>query len=280
MRHATFLDFPLNEYLDRLDRIRCFMEESKLDAVLLTSRDNVEYLSGFSTVSWRLPDKRFWLVIPLEEEPILTVDLVHEMNAQETSCIEDVRIWGKDGRSYIEHLVDIFRDLMLCGKNVGMELGHGTMLHMSQNDFASIMDRISSVKFVDASETIAKVKMVKTPLEIERIVKACEITCTCFETGFRSIRVGLTERDIIQTIVRDFLRLGADSAYNSTNHGYLSLQSGRVKQMTPSPTDRRKIQNGDLIQVDGGAVYKGYTADIYLCWLLGSSVLIIESQMS
>ena len=123
------------------------MEEARLDAVFLTNRDNVEYMSGFTTVSWRLADKRFWLVVPLEGEPILTVDLVHEVNAQETSCIDDVRIWGKDGRSYIEHLVEIFRDLKLDSKTVGMELGHGTMLHMSQNDYAAIMKRLSGVKF-------------------------------------------------------------------------------------------------------------------------------------
>ena len=74
------------------------MEASHVDAVFLTMRDNVEYLSGFTTVSWRVIDKRFWLIVSLSDEPVLIVDAVHEINARETSFVEDVRIWEKRGK--------------------------------------------------------------------------------------------------------------------------------------------------------------------------------------
>ncbi|HCI85813.1 MAG: hypothetical protein CMH60_08010 [Myxococcales bacterium] len=41
--------------------------------------------------------------------------------------------------------------------------------------------------------------------------------------------------------------------------------------MTPSPVDR-KIQLGDLIQVDAGARYRGYTTDIYRNAFIGSEL--------
>ena len=269
MRRATYLDFPLEEYEARWQSIRRSMEQAEVDALFLTMRDNVEYLSGFTTVSWRLLDKRFWLVVPADREPVLTVDVVHEVNAQETSWIEDVRIWGSHGRTSVDHLVDICRDLRLDTATVGMELGLGMMLHMSQNELREIEGRLDGVKFVDASHLIHSARMRKSALEIERIEQACRITCEGMELGFQAAHEGMTERDVLGIIVGEWLKRGADTAYNSTNHGYLSLQAGRVRQMTPSPVERR-IQKGDLIQVDGGAVYKGYCADIYRNAIVGT----------
>ena len=127
---------------------------------------------------------------------------------------------------------------------------------------------MENVKFVNIDELISRARMVKSPLEIERITKACDITCAGIQVGFQSIKEGMTERDCLNIIVSEWLRLGADTAYNSTNTGYLSLQAARVGQMTPSPVGRR-IQKGDLIQVDGGAVYRGYCADMYRNAIVG-----------
>jgi Xaa-Pro aminopeptidase len=111
--------------------------------------------------------------------------------------------------------------------------------------------------------------MVKSQLEIERIRKAVEITQEGFLAAFRKAGPGMTERDLISIIATEWLRLGAETPYNGNNYGYLALQAGRVLQMTPSPVDRL-IERGDLIQVDGGASYRGYTADIYRNAYVGS----------
>lgn len=262
MKSTPYLDFSPGEYKTRLARVQRLMESAKLDALFLTMRDNVEYLSGFTTVSWRLIEKRFWLIVPRDGEPVLTVDLVHECNAVETSWVEDLRIWGKGGRSCVDHLVDIFRDLGLGKARVGMELGLHSRIHMSLGEFAEIQSRLPHVTFVNGDEWVGRARMIKSAGEIDRIARACDITCTGITTVFQSIKEGMTERELLNILVGEWLRLGADTAYTATNHGYLSLQAARVRQMTPSPVER-KIQKGDLIQVDGGAVFKGYCADIY-----------------
>ena len=269
MRQATYLDFPLEEYRARRDRLRQSMEEAGIDALLLTMRDNVEYLSGFTTVSWRLLDKRFWVLVPVDDDPVLTVDVVHEVNAQETSWIEDVRIWGRHGKTSVNLMMDVFSDLGLDSATVGMELGLGMMLHMSQNELSEIKGRLGSVEFVDASHLIHEARMPKSLLEVERIEEACRITCEGIKLGLGAAQEGVTEREVLSIIVGEWLKQGADTAYNSTNHGYLSVQAGRAFQMTPSPVER-KIRKGDLIQVDGGAVYKGYCADIYRNAIVGT----------
>jgi Xaa-Pro dipeptidase len=262
MRNATYLDFPLAEYEVRFAMLRDKMQQARLDAVLLTMRDNVEYLSGFTTPSWRVLEKRFWLLVPLEREPVLFIDPVHEINAAETSPIDDVRIWGSTGKSLVQQLADVCRELRLDRATIGMELGMHSMIHVSINEFLDLKNTLSNVTFINADEIVGRARMIKSAQEIERIRKAAEITCAGIEFAFRSVREGMTERDVIASIVGEWLRVGGDSAYNATNYGYLAVQAARVLQMTPSPVDR-KIQKGDLVQVDGGAVYRGYCADIY-----------------
>lgn len=269
MRQATFLDFPVNEYETRFRQLRVNMEQARLDAVLLTMRDNVEYLSGFTTPSWRIYEKRFWLLVPLAGEPVLFVDLVHEINAVETSPIQNVEIWGRGGKGQSEQFAQVVQDLQLGRSVIGMELGLHSQLHASITEFLEIQERLPGVKFVNADDVVGRARMYKSARELERIRRACDITCAGIEYGFRNVRAGMTERELIAIIVQEWLRLGADSAYNATNTGYLAVQAARVRQMTPSPVDRQ-IQKGDLIQVDGGAVYRGYCADIYRNAVVGT----------
>jgi Xaa-Pro aminopeptidase len=268
MREAPFLDFPLSEYRARLDKYLLALEAAGLAGAILTTRDSVEHLTGFTTVSWRLREKRFWAVLAPGREPVLIVDAVHGENARATSWVEDLRVWGRAAGGGMRQIAGIVRELGLghSGAGVGIETGKGADLRITPAEFAELARALARmklrVKLADATSTFGRARMVKSGSEVERIARACEITCAGMKAGFETLRPGMDERELVAAIVGEWLRLGADSAYNSTNQGYLSAQAGRVLQMGPSPTGRR-VRRGDLVQVDGGAVYRGYCADIY-----------------
>ncbi|MBI2964627.1 MAG: aminopeptidase P family protein [Chloroflexi bacterium] len=263
MREAPHLDFPLSEYRARLHKYRMALESSRLDAVLLGTRDSVEHLTGFSTVSWRLREKRFWTILSPDRGPVLIVDSVHLENARATSWVDDVRIWRRGDAGGVKQVAGILRELGLDRrKTLGLEVGKSADLRVTPREYAELAGLLTDANFVDATDALAGARMGKSEFEVERIARACEITCAGMQAGFESIRPGMTERDLLRVIASEWLRLGADSAYNSTNPGYLSVQSGRALQMGPSPSSR-PAQPGDLIQVDGGAVYRGYCSDIY-----------------
>lgn len=262
LRQATYLDFPLSEYKARYGRLQEAIAAEGLDGLLLTTRDNVEYLTGFTTPSWRLGEKRFWLVVPAGRQPALFVDMVHVVNARETTWVEDVRVWGTGGKRNLDLLADVFKEMRLDRGRTGMELGPSSALRMTPSEFTMLMDKLPRASFADADEAVGRVRMVKSPEEVARVARACEITEAGIKAGFEAIRPGKTEREILNVIVSEWLRLGADDPYYSTNGAYMALQASRVLQMTPSPVNR-KIETGDLVQVDCGAVYRGYTCDMY-----------------
>ena len=261
MREARDLDFPLPEYRRRLERIQALLDDGPLDGLFLTMRDQVEYLSGFRVVSLRLLGKSFWLVVPRGAEPVLIVDSIHEVNAERTSCLEDVRIWGPGGRTAVDHLVEVFRENGLEHAAVGMELGSGLRVNMCQNDYEEIRSRLPRVRFADCGELLGRWKMVKSPGELERIREACKITSSSLEKVFPSIGPGMTEGEILARIVSDMLARGAETIYNSTNLAHIALQVDRTDQVNPSPILRRG-GTGDWVRFDGGAVYRGYCSDI------------------
>jgi len=260
MRDAAYLDFPLAEYRRRYDRVQNEMERAGLDGLLLTTRDNVEWLCGFTTVSWKVVEKRFWLLVPAGHDPLLFVDGVHIVNAEQTTCVEDIRVWGTDGKDNTSLLAAAFADLGLESGTVGAELGPVSYIRMSFGELESIRAALPNVSLMDAEELMGRAQMVRSPLEVERFARSCEITEAGVAAAFSSIRAGVTERDVLRVMVGEWLRLGADTPYNSTNHGYICVQANRHLQMSPTPVDR-SLEKGDLVHVDGGAVYRGYGAD-------------------
>ncbi|MQG87985.1 MAG: aminopeptidase P family protein [SAR202 cluster bacterium] len=271
MRNARYLDFPLKEYQARLESLRIEMENTRLDALILTTRDNVEFLCGFSTPSWRLGEKRFWLLVPIDSDPVLFVDQVHEVNAQEITPLEEILVWGTGGSTNSELVANTVKERGLTSANIGLELGAASSMRMTPNELSDLRATLPNATFIDCDEAVGRSRMVKSQLEIERIRQAVTITEAGFTAAFRIARPDITERDLITEIAQEWLRLGAETPYNGNNYGYLALQAGRILQMTPSPVDR-KIEQGDLIQVDGGASYRGYTADIYRNAFIGSEL--------
>lgn len=279
MRDARYLDFPLDEYEGRLHHVQELMKENGIDGILFTNRDTVEYLSGFRVVSWRLPHKAFWLVVPREGEPALTVDAIHEYNAEYSTWIEDIRLWGIGGSTNLDVLGEMLRDFDLLDKTIGAEFGPKIHLHMSIEDYHTMRRMFSDVNFVNVEKLIGIWQMVKSTLEIERIRKACRITCAAIQRGFQVVAPGMTERDLLGVIVCVMLKQGAEDPINATNRGSLALQANRMRQVNPSPVDR-PIQLGDLIRVDGGAVYRGYCADMSRNAIVGQepSRALLEAQ--
>lgn len=260
MRNAPYLDFPLDEYQRRLKAIRRFMADEQYDLLVLTVRENVEYLCGFMTVSWRSTDKSFWLIVPREGPLRFFADPVHLGNVEQTCCADEVHYWGRGGVTAVDLLADTLKQLGGDGA-VGLEIGVRVRINMSVPDYHAVRELIGSRPVRDAAALVGRVRMVKCDEEVRRIRKACEITEQAIGEIFPGIEPGMTERDILRDLARRFLELGADTPLNCNNFGYLGINGGRPTQNNPIAVDR-PIQQGDLVRLDGGCVYRGYGADV------------------
>lgn len=106
-------------------------------------------------------------------------------------------------------------------------------------------------------EFIAKLRQTKTPEELVLMKKTCEITCNAFKELMRTITPGMKEYQAEAIMEYFFKNSGAEF------EGYPSIcGAGENSTILHYSTNRRILNSGDLLVVDAGAEYHGYSADV------------------
>jgi len=257
---GSYSPFPLAEYRTRFERICKVMAQHNLDALLLTAKENVVYLSGLQTIGWDSKHRPMGLIVAVDRPPVLIVPESLEFVARESSWVEDVRLWGgvRVAGAPSDPIVAIrqaLEALRLTKARVGWELGYGTRLAMPQADYEALRAALPDMQVVDGAPTLWQVRMIKSPAEIEAIRQACAATSRAFQVGFSALREGMTERELAGIMFRELA---------STNYrpGFVMVRSGQLKyrMINVEPFDK-PLERGDLVVVDLGATCKDYWSD-------------------
>jgi Xaa-Pro aminopeptidase len=109
----------------------------------------------------------------------------------------------------------------------------------------------------DVESDIAYLRQVKSPTEIALLEKAIQITLKAAGAAARTIAPGVMEYEVEAAIEYEFRRNGAEGP------GFPSIVgSGPFSTVLHYNKSERRIQAGDLVVVDIGAQYGGYSADV------------------
>lgn len=107
------------------------------------------------------------------------------------------------------------------------------------------------------SESISKLRMIKTLAEVEKIKAAQRIAEKGFEHMLDFIKPGRTERELQLELDYFMLRNGAEALSFDT----IAL-SGCNTSMPHGVPSNKKVENGDFVLLDYGAVVDGYHSDM------------------
>ena len=113
------LHFNREEFSKRLDRLKELMSSNKLDGILLFRQESMFYLTGYDTFGYVFFQ---CLYLGINGKLILLTRLPDLRQAQQTSIVEDIRIWvdGETVNPALE-LKDILRESGVEGKSIGVE---------------------------------------------------------------------------------------------------------------------------------------------------------------
>ena len=203
------------------------MEKDNFQAYMLTKFTNVEYISGYRPTSFA-----FCII---KENPIIYASGMDMELATNNSAIE-----VKQYESF-EVLVDELKKENI--KNLAIEptLPFSSYVKM-RDDF-----EIDSKTYVDRE------RMIKTPLEIEKITKATEIA----QKSFLQLDIwnnNDSEKEIAFDLVRFMIENGASKESFDT-----IVTSGPASSLPHAIPQDKKLDNPILI--DWGAIYEGYCSD-------------------
>jgi len=247
---------------DRLGRIRKAMAERDIDVLVAFSDENLQYLSGIVEPSISVCGA---LVLPIDREPRMIVMWLDVEATRRQSHIKDVV--GFYGQVYLKLLkvIEALKELSARELVIGID-----RIPWASGDVETvkktIKDDFPNASFVNASDMLEELRAVKTSEEIALIRKSAEIADCGMEVALEAVKDGVTEIEVAAEAEYAMRKKGSRGFKHQT-----VVASGRRLFLSHPFASEKKIEKGDVLVVDLGAVYLGYCSDISRTCVVGSS---------
>jgi Xaa-Pro aminopeptidase len=237
------------------------MAEAALDALLVSEENNYRYFTGHLPPTKNRPTL---LVLPMEGPPLIIAATYGSAAARQMSWVQEILEYEVPLRA--ENLRDVLSGAGLEDKIIGTE-AHDSFfgaagMGVSHGEYERLQKEMPGTTFRDASELIWKLRMIKSPLEQQCLARVCEITGRAYQRTFSEARPGTTEIQVGRILISAMMDEGADlpSQGRPGPCAFLIVDASRPLGQLHAPTDK-PLEQGDLLHIDTGAIYKGYCAD-------------------
>ena len=234
---------------NRIIGMQRILKDENLDALLITSLPHVRYLSGYT-------GSNGIILISPKVSTFLT-DFRYQQQAKEQVKFSQVIIVQRDLFSGLPNLP------LLKSKRI--KLGFESE-HVNYQVFQRLQDLLPDCLLIPMDKIVDALTIKKDPPEIENIKKAAEITDLVFSEVLDLIRPGMVELDLAAEIEYRMKSFGSSSPYYET-----IVASGKRAALPHGIASDKKIQKGDFVTMDFGAVVDGYTADLTRTVLVGKA---------
>lgn len=250
------LAFSQDEYDARLARVKAQMAAEEIEVLLVHTPANQCYLTGFQTLN--LYDYSC-LVIPIDGAPFVQVLEMEEGNVRLTSQIEEIVVYTS-----VEDPVAMTQDLLrgrgLFNRRVGLE---ADTPFLTPRRYAALNQVIPNV--IDASDLVKKIRVIKSPAEIDHVRQAARLTEAGMQAGLYAIGEGATDQDVARACYGALI--GGGSEYMCIDP---IITTGRRSGIPHSTHKRQVVQPGDNVFIEIGACIERYSGPIMRTAVLGS----------
>ncbi|MCH7907034.1 MAG: aminopeptidase P family protein [Chloroflexi bacterium] len=249
MRAPLHQFFPHDEFQLRLEGVRTRMDERGLDALLLTTPENVYYLSGYQT-----PGYYFFLglIVPLKGDPVLVPPPHEESLVAAYSIVEDYRVF-RDTEDPITGVAGVLEGLGLGSASIGVEY---ESWFLKIRDYMRLRAALPDATLHDGSGIVEMGRLIKSEREIGYMREAAEIAQAGVAAGLDAVAEGATERDLAAEVVRTQVMAGSE--YSGLPP---FITSGEQHSMQVHSTwSDRTIGDGDVVFFEVPGVVNRYHA--------------------
>jgi Xaa-Pro aminopeptidase len=245
----------------KLDRL---MKEADLDALVVTSRHNLQYLLGgyrffFFDAMEAIGVSRYLPVFVYQRErPENAIYIGNRMEGfeKELGNIPAASIkaasWGTTDA--IGFAVDHIKALGPAVKRIGIE---PSFLPSDAKDYLG--DTLNSTSLVDAQFLLERLRAIKTSAELNLVREASQRVVSAMSATFDVCVPGMSKHDIVDQLRRE--EQDRDLLFE-----YCLIAAGNSHNRAPS---NQRLQAGDVISLDSGGNYKGYIGDLSRMGVLG-----------
>lgn len=244
------LPFSRQEHLARQARLRGELKARGVDAMLVFAQESMYWLTGYDTGGYVFFQ---CAIITADDRPIVLLtrrpDLVQ---ARQTSTIEDIRIWwDADDANPTQDLRAILDEFGLKGGRLAVELNTHGLTGWNLWRLQGALDGWCAL--VDDGHLIRKLRLIKSPAEIDYTRKAAEILDRSLKAVIDAARPGVLDSEIKAAYLTSILADGADMPPNPP-----LFNSGPRAVYGRGVSEPRRIEEQDQILVEYPVAYRRY----------------------
>jgi len=224
--------------LKKLIQLQHKLKENNLDAFLVTNPFNRRYITGFTGTAG--------VALITESDAFFITDFRYVEQAKEQASHFTII---KLKETVEDELAKLLEKLQI--NRLGFEQEHVT--------YGQYMEykKKFPVSLIASKEMIESLRVIKTEKEIEIIKQAAKIADDSFEYILDHIKPGVREIEIANELEFFMRKNGATSSSFD-----IIVASGFRSALPHGVASEKEIQQGDLVTLDFGALYKGYCSDI------------------
>jgi len=226
---------------DRLAALGALLEADGLDALLVTSRPNIRYLTGFSGSAG--------VAVVTRNALLLVTDFRYDEQArQQCGAVARVEI---EGTSVWDRLFKELPPLDL----IGFE-SHAISVKDAER-FTSGAGAGAAWRWKAAGELVERLRVRKDAGEVAAIRAAAGLAATALRDTLAAVRPGQTELEIAGMLESALRRHGSEA------HPFPTIVASGPRSALPhAHTSTRTVAAGEWLLLDFGAVVDGYCADV------------------
>ena len=251
MRTPKYQFFSNDEYKQRMDALRARMEQKGVDCMLITTPENLLYMTGYQT-----PGYYWWqtFIVPTEDnhEPVFIARLIESSNVEPLTWVEDSRPY-QDYEDWITHTRDALASMGLDKKRIGLENDSYFLTHKNA---MRLMTVLPDATFVDCSGLVEEGRVIKSPQEIEYIRQASRAAEAGMVAAIDAVKVGVTENDVAAAM--HSAQILAGSEYTGLP---AFIKSGPRDILTHGTWYRRRLEDKEIIHFEiPGCIHRYHSA--------------------
>ncbi|MEO4043352.1 Xaa-Pro peptidase family protein [Hoeflea sp. CAU 1731] len=274
------------EPLSDLQAVDAILSTNGYDALVATAPENVTYVSGFWAMThWIRRGPQAYVLWPTarrSEASIITTTSTLDLVADQKPWVSNVRrfgyfvfegmdrtgldpldqaqvdlLMGEEFPGAVEALVEAIREAGLSSGKIAVdEIG------MTPQAMARLREALPHLTIEPAFELIRQMRTIKTPEEVRRLRRACNIAEASINASLEAAHVGMTEREMARIFHRTTVENDAMPVLGVIGFGVRST-------LTNSQPSDAALKEGDIIRFDVGGRYMHYRADISRIGVMG-----------
>ena len=225
--------------MTRLEKL--FENYDGADCALITSDINRRYFTGMKSSAG--------VVAAFRDKAYLLIDFRYIEKARAT--VTDAEVI--EAKKLYPQLMELLKKH--GAQSVAIESESMTVKEL--NAYEHFFSEMRFVHDDSLSTAISAMRTVKDEAELECIMKAQNIAESAYDEILKFIKTGVTEREIALELNRLMFEFGAEDISFDT----IVLSGANTSMPHGVPSDK-KVENGEFVLMDFGAVYNGYHSDM------------------